>query len=100
MECLMTYASPTIGSDPQNFGTLNGSVANVQLYNTTLDPSSIKAVYQEGIGGAPIDLQHLLGWWPLNGNAQDYSGNNHHGTLVNSVVWNANWQPGYSLPTT
>ncbi|MDE1851140.1 MAG: LamG domain-containing protein [Candidatus Micrarchaeota archaeon] len=74
---------------------MNGSIANVQVYNTSLDPATIKAMYVEGIGGAPINLKNLVGWWPLNGDANDYSGNNNHGTPTN-VIWNANWQSSYT----
>ncbi|MDE1849596.1 MAG: hypothetical protein KGI00_02595 [Candidatus Micrarchaeota archaeon] len=79
-------------------GYSNIYAADVQIYNTSLDNTTIKRLYQEGIGGAPVDLQHLVGWWPLNGNANDYSGNNNQGTST-SVVWNANWQSGYTAPT-
>ena len=74
-----------------------GQVANVQLYNTSLSQPEIQALYQEGIGGAPIDLQNLVGWWPLNGNANDYSGNGNNGVPSN-VVFTNNWYSGYSTP--
>ncbi|MEM3212243.1 MAG: LamG-like jellyroll fold domain-containing protein [Candidatus Micrarchaeaceae archaeon] len=75
----------------------NGSLANIQIYNTSLSPNGIKALYLEGIGGAPIDLQNLAGWWPLNGNANDYSGNGNNGTPIN-VTYTSSWYSGYSKP--
>ena len=45
----------------------DGEIANVQVYNTSLTPAEIYAVYLEGIGGAPIKLQNLVAWYPLNG---------------------------------
>jgi hypothetical protein len=30
----------------------------------------------------------IVGWWPFNGNADDESGNNNHGTVVNAVLTN------------
>ncbi|MEM3227760.1 MAG: LamG-like jellyroll fold domain-containing protein, partial [Candidatus Micrarchaeaceae archaeon] len=75
----------------------NGSIANIQLYNTTLSASEIQAIYQEGIGGAPINLQNLVGWWPLNGNANDYSGNDNNGQATN-VTYVTNWYSGYTPP--
>jgi hypothetical protein len=54
-------------------------MANFQIYNTSLDASSIATLYQEGIGGAPVSPQYLVGWWPLNGDTKDYSGNNNNG---------------------
>jgi hypothetical protein len=75
----------------------NGSIANVQIYNTSLSASEIQALYQEGIGGAPIDLQNLVGWWPLNGNANDYSGNGNNGQATN-VIYTGSWTSGYTPP--
>ncbi|MGC9010526.1 MAG: hypothetical protein ACP5JN_00005, partial [Candidatus Micrarchaeia archaeon] len=74
-----------------------GSIANVQIYNTSLSANDIQALYQEGIGGAPIDLQNLVAWWPLNGNANDYSGNGNNGVPTN-VMFVSNWWQGYTPP--
>jgi len=57
----------------------NGSISNLQVYNVSLTANQIQALYLEGIGGAPIKLQNIMGWWPLNGNANDYSGNGNNG---------------------
>ena len=81
---------------PPNFW--NGSIANVQVYNTALSANDIQALYQGGIGGAPIDLQSLVGWWPLNGNANDYSGNGNNGVPTGGVSYTSNWYFGYSAP--
>ncbi|MFP3278993.1 MAG: LamG domain-containing protein [Candidatus Micrarchaeota archaeon] len=75
----------------------NGKVADAQIYNTSLSANEIQALYQEGIGGAPIDLQHLVAWWPLNGNANDYSGNSNNGQ-INNVNFVSNWYSGYTPP--
>ena len=84
-----------IGGD---WGTgLNGYIANVQLYNTSLSQSEIQALYLEGIGGAPIRPQNIIGWWPLNGNANDYSGNSNNGQL-NGVTFSSSWASGYTAP--
>jgi len=56
-----------------------GRLSNAQLYNTSLSANQIQALYLEGMGGAPMKLQNLVGWWPLNGNSNDYSGNNNNG---------------------
>ncbi|MGC9191032.1 MAG: LamG-like jellyroll fold domain-containing protein, partial [Candidatus Micrarchaeia archaeon] len=74
-----------------------GYIANVQYYNTTLSANEIQALYLEGIGGAPIDLQNLVGWWPLNGNANDYSGNGNNG-VPSGVTYTSNWWQGYTPP--
>jgi len=57
----------------------NGIISNVQIYNTSLSANQIQSLYLKGIGGAPSPLQNLVGWWPLNGDVKDYSGNNNNG---------------------
>jgi len=78
-------------------GYFNGEESNLQIYNTSLSANEIQALYLEGIGGAPIDLQHLVAWWPLNGNANDYSGNDNNGQ-INNVNFVSNWYSGYTPP--
>jgi len=75
----------------------DGYIANVQYYNTTLSANDIQALYLEGIGGAPINLQHLVAWWPLNGNANDYSGNDYNAQTRN-VSFVSNWYSSYTPP--
>ena len=82
-------------SNPKYF--FLGSIANIQVYDTSLSANDIQALYKEGIGGAPIKIQNLVGWWPLNGNANDYSGNGNNGVPTN-VVYTSNWYSGYSAP--
>ncbi len=84
-------------SDQSNSRHFEGSMSNIQIYNTTLSANGIQALYQEGIGGAPISLQNLVGWWPFNGNAQDYSGNNNNGQ-INGVTFTGSWTSGYTAP--
>ena len=75
----------------------NGSISNIQLYNASFSSNTISSLYDEGIGGAPVDLQNLVAWWPLNGNANDYSGNSNDGTASN-VIYATNWENGYTQP--
>ncbi len=74
-----------------------GSIANVQVYNTSLSQAEVNALYSEGIGGAPVKPQNLVGWWPLNGNANDYSGNNNNGAATN-VIYTGTWTNQYTGP--
>ena len=83
-----------IVNDAQNF---DGEIANIQIYNSTLSSNEIQALYLEGIGGAPIQTQNLVNWWPLNGNAQDYSGNDNNGQAT-GVTYTGSWETGYSTP--
>ena len=74
-----------------------GLLSNVQIYNGTLSPAELKALYLEGIGGAPTNIQNLVGWWPLNGNSNDYSGNGNNGVPTN-VIFTSSWESGYTAP--
>ena len=64
-----------------------GYMSNVQIYNVSLTPSNITLLYSEGISGAPVDLGSIIGWWKLDGNANDYGGNNYTGKLINGVTF-------------
>ncbi len=75
----------------------NGMLANVQIYNASLPASDIQALYMEGIGGAPIDTDYLTGWWPLNGNTNDYSGYNNNG-VPTSITYSSSWVSAYTQP--
>ena len=87
-----------LGAAPAGSGfKLNGTLANVQLYNTSLDSNTIKAQYLTGIGGAPVSLQNLVAWYPLNGNANDYSGNLNIEQAM-SITYTNQWQNGYTVP--
>ena len=62
----------------------NGMIADAQVYNATLTNAEVNAIYEGGIGGAPVAPANLIGWWKLNGtingNVIDYSGQNNEGT--------------------
>lgn len=74
-----------------------GMIADVQVYNTTLDSTAIQALYLEGIGGAPVEPQYLVAWWPLDGDTNDYSGNGNNGAAT-SVTFTSSWTSGYTAP--
>ena len=78
---------------------LNGFISNVQIYNTSLDASQVLALYQKGIGAAPVDPNHVVGWWPLNGDTNDYSGNNNNNNgAATAVTYTSSWLSGYTAP--
>jgi hypothetical protein len=63
------------GYDGSVIGSFTGYISNVQLYDIALPNATVKELYLEGIGGSPIDPTNLVGWWPLNENSNDSSGN-------------------------
>ena len=95
-QAISTSCTFTSGSYKQTFGYnvatgteyFKGSMANLQIFNTTISNSEIETLYQEGINGHPLSDANLAGWWPLNGNANDYSGNNNNGTSTNVAYTN------------
>ena len=88
-----------LGTDLHNPGvnSFNGFISNVQIYNTLLDANTVQLLYQEGIGGAPVEPKYLTAWWPLNGDVNDYSGNGNNGVPANIIFTNA-WANGYTVP--
>ena len=73
-----------IGGQPGG-SSWNGEEADAQIYNTSLTASDVHALYAEGLGGAPIDPYHIVAWWPLNGNFNDYSGDANDGQAYGGV---------------
>jgi hypothetical protein len=68
----------------------NGTISNVQLYSDGLSPSQMSQIHKEGIFGRPLSGVGLIGWWPLNGTAKDYSGNGNNGVATN-IVYTSNY---------
>ena len=78
-----------IGSDTQG-RLFNGSVSNVQVYDTALSSQNVYQLYSEGISGAPISQlsSNVVAWYPLDGNANDYSGNGNNPAPSNIISVN------------
>jgi hypothetical protein len=77
------------GANAGGEGFFNGSMANVQIYNAVISPAQVSQLYQEGIGGQPVLPANIVGWWPLNGNANDYSGNGNNGIVNGPLLFPA-----------
>ena len=95
-----TIGAISKGSPSPGYGEaewFNGSISNVQVYNASLPPSYISAMYEKGLGSPPIYLHNLVAWYPLNGNPNDYSGDKLNG-LTNNVVFGSSWYNGYQIP--
>jgi hypothetical protein len=68
-----------------SYSKFYGQMADVQIYNTVLAPYQAESLYLEGINGAPSNYSNLVGWWPLNGNTNDYSMYHDNGNAVNTA---------------
>ena len=86
-----------IGQGGGNYHPFPGLISNVQVYNTSLSSAEVNALYAEGIGGAPIDLQNVVGWWPLNGDTTDYSGDYNNGVPA-GISYTSTWISSYTIP--
>ena len=87
-----TSSNPTfyIG-DIINGNDWNGSIANVQVYNTALSSTQISKIYLEGVSAPPISNAGLVAWWPLNGTTKDYGSSGDSGVASN-VIYTSNYQ--------
>lgn len=65
---------PNMGMIGKSTG-FSGYIADVQLYNRTLNGSQIYTLYSGGLAAKPVSSDGLMAWWPLNGTGRDYSGN-------------------------
>ncbi len=65
----------------------NGNMANVQVYNSALSSSQMSQLYRSGIAGLPASGAKLAGWWPLNGDTNDYGLSNEPGTPYNGISY-------------
>ncbi len=84
------FLGGTTGMGRQPF---NGLMADVQLYGTGLSANQVEQIYLEGQAGPPLQNSGLVGWWPLEGDTNDYSGNAHTGFPRNIA-----YAPGYFVP--
>ena len=71
------------GAGPGTGPAMNGKISDIQIYTTALSQNQISKLFMSGIGGAPLSNAGLVGWWPLDGNANDYSANNNNGVATN-----------------
>ena len=73
----------------------DGFISNIQLYNESLTSNQIESLYKEGRYGIPNQSASLIGWWPLEGDTNDYSGSGYTGYALNVTYLPTN----YTNPT-
>ncbi len=79
------FADSSGGSGLSNY--FNGAIADVQIYNSVLSSYQAESLYLGGINGAPVNYSSLVGWWPLNGNLNDYSPYHNNGAPGGSLTY-------------
>ncbi len=62
-----------------------GYMSNVQIYGDALSQSEVSTLYRSGMAGHPLSSEDLLGWWPLNGNANAFVPKAYDGVMFGNV---------------
>jgi hypothetical protein len=101
----LNSASQVGGTDGVN--PFSGSVDDVGFWNRPLNRNEVVNLFNSTISTPQLELPNylptdgLVGWWPLDGNTYDYSGNGRNAGVsigsVNSEDRFGNMQSAYSL---
>ena len=83
-----------------NANQFAGQISNAQIYNAPLTSVQVSQLYREGINGAPIVPANIVGWWPLNGNVNDYLAPSSNTISTNTVFMQASGYDGDSTTGT
>jgi len=88
-----------VGDNPPGGDEIaNATISNVQLYSKTLNYSQVKGIYFNGSNAGPNQNENsVIGWWPLDGNANNYLGPGGNGTIT-GAVFNAEELPASTSP--
>lgn len=72
------------GKGWNNDANLDGILDDIAIWNRAISHAEVKKMYElNRPKPAPsIPSDGLVGYWPFDGDAQDYSGNNNHGKVV------------------
>lgn len=86
-----TNAGLIFGADVNNGYSYSGEIAEVRVWNTLLDGTTIETWHCQALENTHPNYADLLGYWPMNEEepssvVSDFSGNGHHG-LSNSAFW-------------
>jgi uncharacterized protein (UPF0333 family) len=73
-----------------------GQITDVQIYNGSLSANQMAASYYGGPFAGPVNQRRVVGWWPLDGNGNDYSGNGQNGQYDN-ITFQTLARPVYSV---
>ncbi len=71
-----------------------GTILDVQAYNTVLSAQQLHELYAAGAFSPPLfSTNSVSAWWPLEGNANDLSGNGYNGVAVGVGYGAINYTP-------
>ncbi|MGC9099454.1 MAG: LamG domain-containing protein, partial [Candidatus Micrarchaeia archaeon] len=83
---LANGGSGDIAYNQGNGGLFDGLIANLQIYNVNLSQSQVLSLYGAGISSQPI-AGNIVAWYPLDGNANDYSGLGNDGQSHGVIIY-------------
>ena len=86
----------SLGADSGYYNFGNYQLSDLQVYNTALSTNQVAALSTEGIDGVPVAPTNIIGWWPLLGNTNDYSGGGNTGSAI-SVSYTPLGQNGITI---
>lgn len=76
------------GKGWNNDANLDGILDDIAIWNRAISHAEVKKMYElnrpKPTPSIPSD--GLVGYWPFDGNAQDYSGNNNNGKVVGATL--------------
>ncbi len=80
-----------------HYRSFNGALTDIQFYNDTFSPQQVGSLFASGPAGLPLNYSTLAGWWPLDGDANDYS-SAHSLSVPTNLTFNATRFTPASLP--
>ena len=69
-------------------GKVSGGIANLQIYAVPLSAGQVTQIYHNGLQAAPLAVPSASAWYPLQGDANDYSPYGNSGYGVGSFIRN------------
>jgi len=61
----------------------DGKLDDLRIYNVALTPMDIENIYEDS---SAASFNGLVAYYPFNGDADDYSGNNYHGSVAGASL--------------
>ncbi len=79
------YTEGWSGTPSNSVFYFNGYLSNLQMYNRILSPTNVAQLYDEGLGGSPLNNSGSIAWWLMSGNGNDYIG--HYNMATSNIVF-------------
>jgi len=84
IENIHNAASFRLGCSHLNTNFFEGKFDDIRFYNRVLTEDEIETIYHQD--GWDSEIDGLVAYYPFNNNADDESGNEHHGTVYGAII--------------